>query len=224
MKYSRQDKILEKIDEKFKDKIKAKTITVIGCGGVGSVLCELLVRGGFLNLNLVDLDVVDETNLQRQTYFEEDLEKPKVKALKEKLEKINPKSNISIFLDKVEKNNIDKFCNNTNLIIDATDSFQTRIIINNYCEEKGIDWIYNGAIKTELVTCTFYSKDKLFKKVFPSKLKEEVACDVGVLASTTYACASLSYNQVLKYFLNIKENKMIKIDLWKNTFHEVKLK
>lgn len=240
MRHSRQEKFLENFwrpensgQEKFLDveqssnfqeKIKSKKIVLVGCGGIGSVLAELLIRGGFLNLTLIDNDIIDETNLQRQTFFEEDIGNSKTKALKKHLQKIDKNSKITSKLDLLSKKNIDETCKDADLIIDATDNFETRKLINEYCEKNNKDWLYNGAIKSQIITCLFRGEDRMFSKVFPKNIKNIRCCDVGVLASTTFSSASLAYNQILKYFLEVKENKLIKLDLWTNMISEVNLK
>lgn len=222
MRYSRQEK-LDFIPTNFQDKIINKKIILVGCGGIGSPLGELLVRGGFLNLTLIDNDIIDETNLQRQIYFQEDIGKSKSQTLKTHLLKINKTAKIQVFNNILEQTNIDKICKNCDLIIDATDNFKTRKLINNWCIKNKKDWLYNGAIKTEIISSLFYGKNNLFEKVFPENVCDESCCQVGILASTTYASAALAYNQVLKYFINKKENKLIKIDLWKNKIFEIEL-
>lgn len=223
MRHIRQEQ-LSIIPVGFQKKIKTKKIVIIGCGGVGSPLAELLVRGGFLNIVLIDFDKIDETNLNRQIYFEQDLGKIKSFALKEHLLKIDKNAKIQVFEEKISEKNISKVCTGSDLIVDATDNFKIRKIINDYAQTNEKSWLYNGAIKTEFITCLFYGKENMFSKVFPKEIKEEKAGDVGILASTTFAAASLAYNQVLKYFLEIKDDKLIKIDLWNNKIYEVKIR
>ena len=238
MRHSRQEKFLqnfwhpeksgqeklEVIPEDFQEKIKNKKIILVGCGGVGSVLGQLLIRGGFMNLVLVDNDIVDETNLQRQLYREENIGEAKTNALKEELMSIDKNSKIKIFNTILDEYNIADICRNSQLIIDATDNFETRRAINEYCEEKEKDWLYNGAVRAEIMTCLFRGKDKLFNKVFPQNVANVSCCDVGVLASTTFTSASLAYNQILKYFLNTRnQKKLIKMNLWTNKIFEIKL-
>jgi molybdopterin-synthase adenylyltransferase len=211
------------IPENFFEELRNKRVAVVGCGGIGSPLAVLLVRGGFENIKLIDFDVVDTTNLPRQVFFEYDLGLEKAIALGEHLRKINSNIEIDIFDGKLTKDNIDYICCDANLIVDATDDFKTRRIINEYCEETGKDWLYNGAIRTEFATCLFKGKDKLFNKVFPNKIIEERASEVGILSSTSYACASFAYNQILKYFLGVEEQRLVKINLWTNRIFDVKI-
>jgi len=228
--YSRQMKFLNQfIDldvslEDFVSDISSKKIVLVGCGGVGSVLAELLVRGGFNNLVLVDNDLIDETNLQRQIFFEADIGKFKSNALKEYLLKVNSSSKIEVICDVLDEKNISKFCNKPDLIIDATDNFKTRKLINSYCESNKCDWIYSGAVKCEIICCLFRGKNKLFSKVFPNDVVDESCCAVGVLSSTTFVAASFVFNRVLKYFLGIEENSLVKMNLWTYKIHEIKIK
>lgn len=227
MKYSRQEKFLknlEEFDDNFQEYIKDKKIVIVGCGGIGSVLGELLVRGGFLNLVLIDNDLIDETNIQRQNFVEKDIGHPKSKILRNRLEDINKDVDCEFILNVLDESNINQICDKCDLIIDCSDNFEIRRIINQFCENKNKVWIYNGAVKSQIMTCIFYGKDKLFSKVFSNKVSDESCCEVGVLASTTFTSASIAYNQVLKYFLGIKENKLIKLDIWNNKLTEVNIK
>jgi adenylyltransferase/sulfurtransferase len=225
MRYSRQDILLKTFSKNFKSsrEFSNKRIVLIGCGGIGSIMADLLVRGGFSNIVLVDTDLVDETNIQRQNYYEEDIGSSKAKVLKKKLLKINSKANIVLKEKILNKNNIDDICLKSDLIVDATDNFKTRKIINEYCIKEKKDWICNGAIKNEIFCCIFHGIDNRFNKIFPKNINDESCCDVGVLSSTVHVCASISYNMILKYFMNINEKVLIKINLWTYDIFVVKI-
>lgn len=222
MRYSRQEK-LDFYPKDFTKIISKKKIIIVGCGAIGSILSELLVRCGFSNLILIDNDIIDETNLSRQNFFEEDIGKLKVESLKKNLLKINSKINIEIFQTLLDKKNIEKICSNLDLIIDSTDNFKTRRIINKFCEKYEKDWLYCGAIKTSSISYLFKGKKKEFKKIFPKKIIEQSCCDIGILPSTIHLSAAISFNLILKYFLEIESN-LIKIDLWKNLYFNLKIK
>jgi adenylyltransferase/sulfurtransferase len=223
MRYSRQD-ALKQLPNNFSKTIHNKNLIIVGCGGIGSPLAELLIRGGFNTLTLIDVDLVDKTNLQRQTFTEQDIATPKTTALNKRLKEINNKAKITIINDTLNKQNIIKICKNSDLILDCTDNFETRILINEFCEQNKKDWIYSGAVKTQIISCLFLGETKLFKKVFPKPIKDESCCEVGVLSSTTFSSASLTYNQVLKYFIGQKEQILIKQDLWTNQLFSIKIK
>lgn len=200
------------IPNEFQNLIRNKKLVLIGCGGIGSNLAHLLIRGGFNHLIIVDMDIVDNTNLQRQTFFEKDIGSLKTSALKSQLKKINPNLNINEVKNCLSKDNIEEICSNSDLIIDATDNFETRKIINDFAIKNKIPWIYTGAIKAESVVCMFL-EDK-FNKIFHKNIENEKCCEVGVLASTTSISASLAYNEILKYFSGEKNFKLIKYNVW----------
>lgn len=221
--YSRILQVKE-VDENLIEKIKDKKIALIGCGGVGSVLGELLARGGFENLILIDFDIIDQSNLSRQIFFEKNLGENKSKALKRILLNINLNCNIKTYNSELTEKNIDKLLKNVDFVIDGTDNFETRNLINNWCIKNQKDWLYNGAISIESISCIFYHQNNLFEKVFKNFLRNEKATEFGILPSTTFITASIGYIQIIKYFSDIKENKLIKINSWNNTIHEINLK
>ena len=214
--YLRQDAFFRRsVSEAF----SSKKIVVVGCGGVGSVLCELLIRGGFTSIVLVDCDVVDETNLQRQIFTEKDLGKSKVRCLKRRLLEIDKSSRVTIFESFLEKENVRDVCRGCDLIIDCSDNFEVRRMINDYCERNLADWLYMGAVKSVCSLYLFKGERKEFSQIFPKKVEDVSCCDVGVLASTTFICASLGYVEILKYFLNEKLSGFIQFNSWNNKFY-----
>ena len=219
-----KQELLNYIPINFTKIYENKKIVVIGCGGIGSLLVDLLVRNGFKNLVLVDFDIVEENNLSRQFFFKKDIGKLKVSAIYENLKRINNKISIEKISEKLTEKNIEKICFNSDLIVDGTDNFETRKIINSFCERKNKDWIYNGAIKDEVVSCTFYGNEKKFSSIFPKKVVNEKCSTVGILGSTTFLSASLAYNMILKYFLKIKYPYFIKVNLWKNEIFKLKIR
>ena len=223
MRYSRQNRFLGYSDEKniFSD----KNILIIGCGGVGSVLANLLIRGGLKKIKLVDFDVVDETNLQRQIYFEKDVGKLKVKALREYLYQIDSNLDISIFAEQLTEKNIFSLTENIDLIIDCTDNIHTRNIINDYCIQKNLTWLHLGAIMGNFTCMFFNGKNSKFDYIFRKNVTDQACCDVGVLSSTTYGCASLAYNEILKYFMGeYKQSYFLKLNLWEHLIFKLKIK
>ena len=123
-------KVLGKNAEKLSD----KNVVIIGVGGLGCTVANLLARLE-INLTLIDYDVVSASNLERQILYDEnDLSKKKVKVAKEKLEQF---TNIKIIDEGIEADNIKKLIpKNVDLIIDCTDNVKTRITINRYCIKK----------------------------------------------------------------------------------------
>lgn len=206
---SRQEKALENDYGKSLSPHHYNTqILIVGCGGVGSPLSELLIRGGFTNITLVDFDVVDTTNIQRQNFTQNDIGEPKAQALKKRLLSINPEASISIITQRFES--INSFELNYDLVFDGTDSIETRKAIDNYCKKHSIPWIYSGAIQSQSACCLI-SPDKTFEKVIPKNSINQ-GCEDGVLSSTTYITASFAYTLFLQYLIGEIKYNFIKIE------------
>ena len=132
-KYSRQI-IIEKIGISGQKKIFKSSVCIIGCGGLGSSAAQYLSMTGIGNIMLIDNDLINLSNLNRQTlFFEKDIGKFKVDTLKKNLQEINPEATINISKKKVNKKNIDDYLSPYKIILDCTDNFQSRYLINEYC-------------------------------------------------------------------------------------------
>ena len=123
------------------DRIKDKTIAIVGVGGTGSTVAQLLSRMNPKKLILIDGDTVEEINLERQIlYYKEDIGKKKTEAAKERLKDFCA---IESRAERLTESNIN--FENSDLVIDCTDNIETRQLINNYCHKKKINWIYTGS-------------------------------------------------------------------------------
>jgi adenylyltransferase/sulfurtransferase len=224
MDLSRQHKFLEQYGP-IPNSIFSKHILIIGAGGVGSVLSELLVRGGFTSIDIVDFDVVDQSNLQRQTFIKKDIGILKVKALQKRLISINPNASISVFAEHCDFSFLDQHPKTYDLILDASDNFETRFEINSFCKKNNIPWFYSGAIKGEIMCGLFNGKTSQFETLF-SKDTPNQDCSFGVLASSTFCCASIVYTEVLKYYVLGSKYvpHLIKYNLWNQEFFKIPLK
>ncbi len=135
-KYSRQI-IIEKIGMSGQKKIFNSSICIVGCGGLGSSAAQYLSMTGVGNIMLIDHDLINLSNLNRQTlFFEKDIDKYKVDTLQKNLKEINPEAKIEISKIKINKKNIDNYLSAYRIILDCTDNFQSRYLINEYCFKK----------------------------------------------------------------------------------------
>ena len=135
-KYSRQI-IIEKIGISGQKKILNSSICIVGCGGLGSSAAQYLSMTGIGNIMLIDDDFINLSNLNRQTlFFEKDIGKYKVEILKKNLKEINPEAKIKVSKKKINKKNIHSYLSAYKIILDCTDNFQSRYIINEYCFKK----------------------------------------------------------------------------------------
>ena len=185
---TRQMPIVEKGEQ---EKFKNSRITVIGCGGIGGQTIEMLARMGVGELILVDEDVFDWTNLNRQslaTTAEIGLEKSDV--AKKKVEAINPYIKVKSYTRHVDASNIDEIIKDSNIVIDALDNILTRVIVSRKAREYKIPYIH-GAIHATLGQVTvFLPNTKSYEEMFnlPSlgkELNDEVINDLNNIASGT---------------------------------------
>jgi len=148
MRHIRQE-IFSEIGKKGQLKLRNSSVAIVGLGALGSVSAELLARAGIGKLILIDRDVVELSNLQRQSlYDEDDLGKPKSMAAKEKLSKINHEVKIEFFIGDLSYKTIDKILkkNKISLILDCTDNLETRFLINDFSVKNNLPFIYSSAV------------------------------------------------------------------------------
>lgn len=203
-----------------------KSAVLIGCGALGCTSANLLVRSGIGCLKIVDRDYIEESNLQRQSLFdEEDIKKnlPKSVAAQKKLQAVNSHIQIESCVADLNPSNIGSLLENTDIVIDGTDNFETRFLINDYCVKKEIPWIYGACIgsvglimdivpsKTPCLRC-------LLEHIPPFGTTE--TCDTaGIIAPIASIIASIQVAEALKILTNnfdVLNNGLLKIDIWQN--------
>ncbi|HLD15907.1 MAG TPA: HesA/MoeB/ThiF family protein [Candidatus Nanoarchaeia archaeon] len=218
MDYSRQELSLGKKDS---EKLRKKVAVIVGIGALGSVAANLLARAG-VNLWLIDRDLVEESNLQRQTLFDlADVGKLKAQVAKEKLEKVNKDIIIEAYAVDLDKDNVNLL--NSDLVLDCTDNFETRFLINDYCKKNRINWIYSAAIENKGYLMNITEKTACFNCIF-NNLKGYGTCDtVGVLNSATSMIASLQVSEAIKLLLGKNyEKNLLYINLDSNELKKIK--
>ena len=132
-KYSRQI-IIDEVGLKGQKKICNASISIVGCGGLGTSAAQYLSMSGIGSLTLIDNDIISLSNLNRQTLFEEkDIGEKKSFVLANKIFNINRTANIKHVEEKISEKNINSYLKNSHIILDCTDNFESRLIINNFC-------------------------------------------------------------------------------------------
>ncbi|GAC1395777.1 MAG: hypothetical protein NVSMB56_10060 [Pyrinomonadaceae bacterium] len=142
--YSRQI-LFTPIGADGQEKLRQARVLIIGCGALGSAQAETLARGGIGKLRVVDRDFVEESNLQRQTlYTEQDARErlPKAVACAHRLAQINSDVQVETKIADVTNANIERLIKDCDVVIDGTDNFATRYLINDACVKNNINWIY----------------------------------------------------------------------------------
>ena len=208
-KYSRQI-ILKNIGILGQKKIFNSKILIIGMGGLGCPVAEFLTRSGVGSLGIVDHDLVSLSNIHRQTlYDEKDLGKLKVKAAKKKLANINPKTKINIYNFKLDKKKFKKIIKNYDYIVDGTDNFETKFLINDI-SLKYKKFLVTGAISKfdgHIFTLDFNNKKNPCLRCFYQE--ETISDDIlnceyeGILWTVAGIIGTMQANEVIKNILNI---------------------
>jgi molybdopterin/thiamine biosynthesis adenylyltransferase len=231
--YSRQI-ILKKIGVLGQKKLLRSSVLIVGAGGLGSPISIYLTAVGVGKLGVVDNDNVEMSNLSRQIVFNtDDIKKNKSFAAVNKLKKINPDIQFQSFKKKLTAENINKIAKNFKIIVDGSDNFKTRFLINDYCfKNKKI--LVSGAISKfdgQVYTFNFQRKESPCLKCFiprlPNEEQEIENCEnEGVIGTLGGIIGSIQANEVVKEILGIGHTLcgyILIIDALKLTFRKVKL-
>jgi len=230
--FSRQI-VLKDIGASGQKKIIQSKVLIIGMGGLGCPVAEFLTRAGVGTLGIIDYDNVDLSNIHRQSLYNvSDIKKSKVLVAKKKLKKINSKTNIICHKIRIDKNNLKKIINEYNYIVDGSDNFETKFIINDTCK-KFKKFLVTGAIsKFNGHIFTFDFKDiktPCIRSFFQEKkISDDILnCEYeGVLGTVAGIIGTIQANEILKKILNIGENLngfILILDLLNLNFRKVKL-
>jgi adenylyltransferase/sulfurtransferase len=201
---------------------------LVGCGATGSVIANTLVRAGVGHLTIVDRDFVELNNLQRQILFdEEDIAEglPKAVAAAHKLVKINSSVRVEPVVADVNAENIEDLMREATLVLDGTDNFETRYLINDACVKHDKPWVYGGAVGSSGMTMNIRPNETAcFRCVFPHAPAPGTlpTCDTaGVLAPIVNVVASIVCAEAIKLLtgaLAQLNHGLVSIDLWDNSF------
>ena len=231
-KFSRQI-ILKNIGATGQKKILSSKVLIVGMGGLGCPVAEFLTRSGIGTLGIADHDTVSLSNIHRQSlYNEKDINQSKVKIAKKKLNKINSKTKINIFNLKLNKTTFEKIIKNYDYIVDGTDNFESKFLINDL-SLKYKKFLVTGAISKfdgHIFTFDFKNKDTpCIRSFFQEKeISDEILnCDYGgILGTVAGIIGTLQANEILKKILDIGKSlngNILILDLLNLNFRKVKL-
>ena len=232
-KFSRQI-ILKNVGAIGQRKIREAKVLIIGMGGLGCPAAEFLTRSGIGTLGLADYDKISLSNIHRQTlYSEKDINKSKVKISKKKLNEINPRTKINIFDYKLDKIKLNKIVKDYDYIIDGTDNFESKFLIND-SSLKYKKFLVAGAISKfdgHIFNFDFRIKNNPSLRDF---YQEEIVTDDilncendGILGTVAGIVGTMQANEVLKKILDVGQNMngfILILDLLNLTIRRVKLK
>jgi len=231
--FSRQ-LVLKNIGAKGQKKILSSKVLIVGIGGLGCPAAENLVRAGVGIVGLIDNDVVNLSNIHRQSLFSsKDIKKYKVIVAAKKLKEINPQTKIKTYKLRLNEKNIKNIIKDYELIIDGSDNFKTKFLINDYCIKLKKKLITGAISKFDGHVFTFDFKDKKTVSLKNFYQEKEISDDIfncefdGVLGTTATIVGATQANEALKLIMEIGKNlknQILIIDLLNLSFRKVKFK
>jgi molybdopterin/thiamine biosynthesis adenylyltransferase len=229
--YSRQI-LFAGIGAEGQRKIAAARVAIIGCGATGSALATLLARAGVGTLRIIDRDFVEPSNLQRQSLFDEkDAAEslPKAIAAARKIAAFNSQIIVEPKVEDLVPANIEASLEGMSLLLDGTDNFETRYLINDYAVDRSLPWIYSAAVGSYAVTLNIVpGQTACLACIFPDSPRGMVeTCETsGILNSAVNFVASVAATEALKLLVAGADaphlrRSLLSFDLWSNEHAEV---
>ncbi len=221
--YSRQ-MLFAPIGEEGQRKLLASRVTLIGCGALGTVLANTLARAGVGFLRVVDRDFIELNNLQRQVLFNEDdiaANLPKAEAAKRKLQRINSRIEVEAVVTDVNHRNVEQLAEGADLLLDGTDNFETRFLINDLAVKTGRPWVYGACIGATGLSMPILPNDTpclrcIFEQAPPPEMNP--TCDTaGVLGPVVNMVASHQALEAMKILMGRFEavnRRLLNFDAW----------
>ncbi len=240
---SREEPAVEGIEERYSRQVLFPAIgetgqrllarghvAIVGCGATGAAAAALLARAGVGTLTLIDRDIVEESNLQRQVLFDEaDAREamPKAEAAKRKIAQFNSRTVVRAHVADLVPANIHALLEDSDILLDATDNFETRYLLNDYAVEQNRPWIYAAAIGAYAATMNILpGETACLACIFPKPPAGTVAtCDTaGILNTAVNIAASVEVTETLKFLVGARaqmRRTLLGRDLWTNDQAEV---
>jgi molybdopterin-synthase adenylyltransferase len=230
-KYSRQI-LFAGIGEEGQKRLLSASAVIVGCGAIGAAAANLLVRAGVGRLRIVDRDFVEPSNLQRQTLFDESDARaalPKAVAAERKLRAVNSHVTVEGLVADAGPENVEDLLLGFDLILDGTDNFETRFLINDVAVKTGRPWIYAAAVAGYGLTMTIRPGltpclSCLLEPDGPGQGLEETCDTIGVLGPIVNLIASLEVAEAMKLLAGREEmlqGRLVSCDVWSGRFQSV---
>lgn len=230
LRYHRQI-ILDEIGEHGQKKLSNAKVLVIGAGGLGSAVLYYLAAAGIGKLGIVDFDAVDESNLQRQILFtEKNIGQLKAEVAQNRITELNRFVITEVFPKKLDKSLADELFPKYDVIVDATDNFMSKFLINDACVFHDKTFVSAAIYKFQAQIGVFnYDESATYRCVFPESPEENAlpnCSEIGVLGSPVGVIGSMQAMEVLKLVGGFGEplvDKLLRIDFLKNTFQTLRI-
>jgi len=227
--YSRQV-LFRAIGTEGQRRLAAAYVTVVGCGATGSAAASLLARAGVGTLRIIDRDYVEPSNLQRQSLFDENdaaESVPKAIAAARKIAAFNSELVVEPQVADLTPANASGLLAHSDLLLDGTDNFETRYLVNDYAVRQGVPWIYAAAVGSYAVTMDVLpGETACLACVFPASPRGVVeTCDTsGILNSAVNLVASIQATEALKLLVGARDRlrrTLLSFDVWTNERSEI---
>ena len=222
--YSRQV-LFQEIGAAGQKKLAAARAVIVGCGATGSALASLLARSGVGMLRIVDRDYVEPSNLQRQTLFDENDAResaPKAIAAARQIARFNSQIAVEPHVADLIPANVDSLLGVCDLILDGTDNFETRYLVNDYALKNSVAWIYAAAVGSYALTMNVLpGETACLSCIFPESPRGTIeTCETaGILYSAVNLVASLAATEALKFLVGARSKMrrtLLSWDVWTN--------
>lgn len=215
------------IGESGQRKLQQSRALIVGCGALGSVIANTLTRSGVGKLRIVDRDFLEKSNLQRQVLFDEEDVKsglPKAIAAANRLQRINSEIEIEPIVADVDASNIESYCDNVDVILDGSDNFEIRFLLNDASVKFAIPWIYGGCLGADGQTMTILPSESACLNCLmldgPPPPGTTPTCDsFGILSPIINVIASIQSSEAIKILSGNRDavsRKLSVFALWDN--------
>ncbi len=230
--YSRQI-LFSQIGKSGQQKLLNSRVLIVGCGALGASHAEMLARAGLGKLRIVDRDFVEYTNLQRQTLYSENDAKerlPKAIAAKQRIAEINSEVEVEAIVTDVNQNNIENLIEDCDLVLDGTDNFQIRYLINDACIMHHKIWIYGAAVSSYGTTMTILPTETpclrcIFEEI-PDAGSAPTCDTAGVIMSIISTISAVQVTEAIKILtgnFDKLHRSLLQFDVWQNEWRKIKL-
>ncbi len=230
--YSRQA-LFPEIGQAGQEKLLNSRVLIVGCGALGASHAEMLSRAGVGRLRIVDRDFVEFTNLQRQTLFKESDAAdrlPKAIAAKERIAEINSEIEVEPIVADVNNSNVESIIDGCDVVLDGTDNFQVRYLLNDACVKHNKTWIYGAAVSSYGTTMTIIPGETPCLRCIFEEMPDagsSPTCDTaGVIMPIISSISSIQVAEAIKLLvgdIGSFHRSLIQIDVWQNDWRKIKL-